>query len=130
MPVRQTLLSAALAAVFAAGCSDRAPEPEAVRPSVAAEDPARARVAALTSRAEAGDAAAQFDLGTHHYRGEGTPRDPAAAVQWWQKAADQGNPNAQANLGVAYAKGEGVSRDMGRAADLLQKAAAQGNPAA
>jgi TPR repeat protein len=44
-------------------------------------------------------------------RARGVPRDYAAAVGWFQKAAEQGNAEAQVSLGVMHAKGQGVPQD-------------------
>ena len=59
--------------------------------------------------------------------GEGVPKDPAKAVELFQKAAEQGNVDAQNNLGVMYYAGEGVPRDETKAKEWFKKAAAQGN---
>ncbi|MEY4908882.1 MAG: hypothetical protein RL260_2600 [Pseudomonadota bacterium] len=45
-----------------------------------------------------GDARAQRSLGLMHERGEGVPRDPAAAAEWYRKAVAQGLASAQYNL--------------------------------
>jgi hypothetical protein len=45
-----------------------------------------------------GDARAQRSLGLMHERGEGVPRDPAVAADWYRKAIAQGLASAQYNL--------------------------------
>jgi TPR repeat protein len=45
-----------------------------------------------------GDARAQRSLGLMHERGEGVPRDPAVAADWYRKAIAQGLTSAQYNL--------------------------------
>ena len=42
------------------------------------------------TRAEAGDAAAQFRLGVHNATGRGVEQDVTEAVRWYRLAADQG----------------------------------------
>jgi TPR repeat protein len=77
--------------------------------------------------ADAGDARAQFMMGTIHEQGLGVPKDLAAAAVWYRRAADGGNASAQYNLGVFYQFGKGVAKDPAEAARLLQMAAEQGH---
>src|SRR5262245_23852531 len=72
-------------------------------------------VAALSRRAESGDAAAQFELGVRYVNGKGVERDEVTAVAWIRKAADQGYLEAQFNLGLMYADGNGVAQDSAEA---------------
>lgn len=65
----------------------------------------------LGPRAEAGDAASQFLLGSLYFQGSGVERDLEAAVRWYRAAAEQGHPLAQHNLGNAYMNGDGVAVD-------------------
>ena len=55
----------------------------------------KAAIAALAKQASAGDAAAQFRLGTFYRLGLGTKRDDAAALEWISKSADAGNAQAR-----------------------------------
>ena len=57
-------------------------------------------LADLRSRAEQGDADAQFELGSMYYWGEGVPADNAESVRWYQLAAEQGHTRAQLILGL------------------------------
>jgi TPR repeat protein len=66
---------------------------------------------ALRARAEAGDIAAQIDLGNRYRSGQGVPKDDVQAVAWYRKAANQGSATAQYNLGVSYTAGRGVPQD-------------------
>lgn len=50
----------------------------------------------------------------------------AAAVSWYQKAAEARLPEANYNLGICYAEGRGVAQDYVVAFYLLQESAAQG----
>jgi len=62
-------------------------------------DPATAARTYLIPAADAGDTEAMNALGTLYQRGNGVPRDPAAAELFFRKAAMAGNVKAQANLG-------------------------------
>ena len=83
-------------------------------------------VPTLTAMAEAGNAAAQHNLGVMYDNGTGVAQDYAAAVSWYRKAADQGYAQAQYNLGVMHYNGQGVSQDYAAAAGWFRKAADQG----
>ena len=72
--------------------------------------------------ADAGQAAAQFDLGLLYAQGLGVKRDLAEAEQWYRKAADQGNAEAEFALGQMYSRGWGVPRDAADAMHWLQMA--------
>jgi TPR repeat protein len=58
--------------------------------------------------AEAGNAAAQNNLGIMFDLGKGTPRSDKLALFWFLKAARQGYAKAQYNMGRKYDNGEGV----------------------
>ena len=90
--------------------------------TVAAED-----LETLRKKAEAGDAAAQNNLGVAYHNGEGVPKDYAEAMKWCRKAAEQGYASAQNNLGVRYDNGEGVPEDYAEAVKWYRKAAEQGH---
>ncbi|KAL6047354.1 Sel1 domain protein repeat-containing protein [Balamuthia mandrillaris] len=60
------------------------------------------------------------------YNGRGVERDPAKAVEYWQRAAELGNAKAQNRLAICYKNGEGVEKDYFRAIPLYEKAAEQG----
>ena len=83
-------------------------------------------LARLRTRAEQGNAEAQFLFGELYDRGLGVLKDSARASQWYRKAAEQGNAQAQNNLGWMYHNGQGVPEDPAQAAAWLHKAAEQG----
>jgi lipoprotein NlpI len=57
------------------------------------------------TKAESGDAGAQFQLGSMYYSGTfGATKDISEAIKWYQKAYDQNYPNMQFPLASAYAK--------------------------
>jgi localization factor PodJL len=116
--------------------------PAKALPSTAASTPATPAAGPLTARAaptavgpienlvdqaEAGDAAAQFDLAVRYAEGGAGRRNYELAVQWYEKAAQQGLAVAEYRLGSLYEKGVGVGRDIQRAKDLYQRAAEKGN---
>ena len=63
-------------------------------------------------KAVAGDAAAQYSLGSKYYNGVGVPKDYAEAVKWFRKAAEQGLAFGQTSLGAMYGNGDGVPKDL------------------
>ncbi len=80
--------------------------------------------------AEAGDSAAQFDMGNRYLSGDGVIADEFEAARWFRKAADQDNNNAQYNLGVMYMTGKGVIADLNEAISWFRRAAELGDPPA
>ena len=77
--------------------------------------------------AEAGNAVAQFKLGSAYELGKGVTKDQVEAVKWYRKAAEQGNANAQFSLGTAYCNGKGLAMDDKEAVKWFRKAADQGH---
>ena len=73
----------------------------------------------LIERAEAGDAAAQNELG-FMYRNEGK-KFYEQAVEMFEKAAAQEDAESQYQLGEMYYCGEGVKQDYAKAFDLFMK---------
>jgi TPR repeat protein len=57
----------------------------------------------------------------------GVPKDPAAALQLFEKACDGGDGQSCAGAAVIYASGDGVPADLPRAAALLDKGCAAGS---
>ena len=58
-----------------------------------------------STRANAGDAAAQFNLALMYDFGRGVPQDDVKGAAWYRQAAEQGYAKAQYNLGFMYATG-------------------------
>lgn len=87
-------------------------------------------LASLRTRALAGEASGQFELGNAYYFGRGVPRDQVQSSRWYRKAADQGHPGAQLNLGNAFCRGEGLPRDPVEGYVWLILSAWNGHPAA
>ena len=78
----------------------------------------------LVQRAEAGDAAAQFEMAQALWSRLNT--DPAP-LEWLHKAALGGEPRAQMSLAVLYMEGDGVQQDPVQGYAWLLRAAAAGN---
>jgi hypothetical protein len=65
-----------------------------------------------------------------HFLGVGVPRDKAAGLAWYRKAADQGCAEAQCSLGLALYNGDGVPVDEAESVVWYRKAAEQGHAGA
>jgi TPR repeat protein len=76
------------------------------------------------------DLAAMRNLGMMLRKGQGTARDPQAAEEIYQRAAEAGLPTAQADLADMYLKGEAGPPSLERALPLLVAAAAANHPVA
>ena len=68
-------------------------------------------IAELRSKAEQGDADAQFNLGFMYFLGEAIPLDYKEAFRWYRASAVQGNSSAQGSLGAMYRAGLGLPQD-------------------
>ncbi|OLF60176.1 hypothetical protein BTN33_01105 [Aeromonas veronii] len=88
------------------------------------------KIAALIKQAEAGDATAQFQLGTKYNFGRDIEQSDSQAVKWYRKAALQGHSGAQCFLGVMYDTGRGVEQSDSKAVEWYHKAAEQGHAGA
>jgi hypothetical protein len=80
--------------------------------------------------AEAGDQAAQNNLGVLYRNGMGVPEDYTESLKWFRRSAEQGNPLAEYNLGLAYYYGWGVPEDKREALKWYMLSAQQGDAAA
>src|SRR5437762_9673145 len=60
--------------------------------------------------AEAGNAPAQYLLGSLYVEGNGVEHDDATAFMWFQRAANQGDAASQYIVGASYAGGRGVQK--------------------
>jgi len=79
------------------------------------------------SRAEKGNAAAQYSLAVCYEAGLGVTVNNELAIDWYRKAADQGNVSAQYTLAWHYMDGDGVPSDSTEAIRWYRKAAEQGH---
>ena len=84
----------------------------------------------IKTKAEDGDARAQFNLGRMYAEGRGVTKDEEEAFKWVRRAAEQGHTAAQNRLGIMYTQGRGVAKDEVEAVKWIRKAAEQGGPGA
>ena len=87
-----------------------------------------AAAASLRDSAAAGDAGAEFEFALRLSKA-GMARDPHAAAQWFEQAANRGLPIAEYRLATLYEKGVGVTRDLPAAMSWYAKAATAGQRA-
>jgi TPR repeat protein len=80
----------------------------------------------LLGDAERGDASAQFSLGLAYFNAKGGPDYVAAAMKWWNIAADQGNCDAKYSLGLVYGHGIGLPADYSESLKWFRRAAESG----
>src|SRR3970282_1368751 len=85
-----------------------------------------ADIKAIRKQAEAGDAKAQFNIGSMYENGSGVRQDYAEAAKWYRKAAERGDGEGQYNLGILNQNGWGVPQDDKEAVKWYRKAAVQG----
>lgn len=77
----------------------------------------------LITRADAGDAEAQFKVGVAYDFGQGAPRNTAEAIKWYTMAANGGHVEAQNSLGSALQ----AEKNFTEARSWYEKASAQGH---
>lgn len=115
---RRTLFVAVLLSAFGASLTTQAGELEQ-------------RFADTLRRAEAGDAAAMYNVGEMYELGMGTDSDRAESMVWYRLAADKGHPEGAYQIGYAYYWGKaGLDRDRRQAHAWFQRAAEAGSHAA
>lgn len=76
----------------------------------------------LRARAEKGDKAAQYDLGSRYSQGLGVDKNPAEAMKWLLMAAGQNYPLAQSDVAVLLINADRVAEGV----DWMTKAANNG----
>ena len=84
----------------------------------------------LWSSIDDDDIAAMRNVAMMERKGQGTKKDPKAAEQMFERAAEAGLPTAQADLADMLLKGEAGPPDPKRALPLLEAAAAANHPIA
>mgnify|MGYP001216136294 FL=1 len=84
--------------------------------------------AELLSRANAGDAEAQYLVAILMLEGKGGfQKSQAEAVKWLNRAAERGHADAQLQLGLAFKSGNGILQDFGEAKRWFAKGASRGH---
>ena len=79
-------------------------------------------IAALQKACEAGEQDGCAGLGLAAYRGEGAPKDTAAAVRLFDAACNANSLLGCTGLGIAYVDGTGVRKDTARGFTLHERA--------
>lgn len=80
--------------------------------------------------AAGGSGDAMAHIGHLYMNGWGVPRDPSAAVHWFERGVEKKSASAYVGLGYALLEGQGKARDVGHAGRLFTKAAEAGHPEA
>lgn len=106
--------------IILAGCGG--PKTGTERPPVVFPLPHPSSTNTVAIQAEAGDAKAQFALGTQLDNG----RNDVESAMWFLRAAEQGHREAQFNFACMLAGGQGVAVNPAEAAKWFRKAADQG----
>ena len=76
--------------------------------------------------ANAGNSAAELQIGNQYEVGEGIAKNLVEAVRWYTKSANAGNSIAQKNIGYMYENALGTAENWPLAAQWYQKSANQG----
>jgi TPR repeat protein len=92
--------------------------------------PPKAALENTQSKADGGDAEAQFSLGLKFASGGAMVLDYTKAAHWYLLAANQHHPLAQFNLGLMFADGQGVTQDHAKSLMWMRTAALQGDAGA
>lgn len=77
--------------------------------------------------ADLGSDQAQLKAAQALLAGKGVKKNPAQAVEYFQKSADAGNAEAQARLAMIYLQGKVVPKDREKALELTRKSIEQGH---
>ncbi len=77
------------------------------------------------SKAEAGDADAQYALAGLYAKGVGVTKNEAESVKLYRALAERNDPRGQSMLGVMLTNGRGVTADFAEAIKWFRKAAEQ-----
>lgn len=96
--------------------------------TVAVPEPAVSAATEAQQQASPGDpdARALYEQGQQLALGDGSRRDPAAAIDYYRRAAELGYAPAQYRLGAAYHYGEGIDKNPAQAVVWYRRAAEQG----
>lgn len=76
--------------------------------------------------ADAGEDAAEYNLGLMYEKGLGVEQDHAAALRWYRRGAQKGYAPSWYSLGLMYLNGHGVEQNPEEAKELLRKSAQKG----
>ena len=84
-------------------------------------------LASLQEKAEAGDAASQYELGKLYYTGTMVELDYEQSAKWFTLSAERGHAGGQERLGLSYLFGRGVEQSYEEALHYVSLSAGQGN---
>lgn len=73
-------------------------------------------------KARAGNAEAQYDVGSMYEKGNGVAKDTGKAFEWYLKAAKQNHDKAAFEVGFGYLRGVGVDKNYDKALKWLTTA--------
>ncbi len=108
--------------------TDARPAQPAAQPTTAADGlPAAIGSQRLRSAAQAGDAAAAYEIAMRFVEGRGVPANLEEAARWYERAASKGLAPAQFRYASMLEKGQGVRKDLAAARKLYVAAAGKGN---
>lgn len=89
---------------------------------------ASAELRDLARKAIAGDANAEYEIGTVFARGTEVPQNYGHAAYWYRRAADRGKADAAYSFGSLWEQGLGVPRDAREAMNWFRRASVTGKP--
>src|ERR1019366_5583398 len=122
---RDTILLSALVLLTSISCCTVIARAQASLPGKPMGDMSTSE---LTKRADAGDPAAQNELGVRYGLGFDVPKDPERAIEWFKKAASQGYGKARFNLAAAYFNDAGARENQSVAFQWFLLAEEVGDP--
>ncbi len=107
--------------------ADARPTQPAAQPTTADGLPAAIGSQRLRNAAQAGDAAAAYEVAMRFVEGRGVPANLEEAARWYERAASKGLGPAQYRYASMLEKGQGVRKDLAAAHKLYVAAADKGN---
>ena len=107
--------------------ADARPKPPAAQPVAADGLPAAIGSPRLRNAAQAGDAAAAYEVAMRFVEGRGVPANLEEAARWYERAASKGLVPAQFRYASMLEKGQGVKKDLAAARKLYVVAAGKGH---
>ncbi len=125
-PVQKSDVTGSIARAPADAPPNKQPAPPA---QAAAADglPAAIGSVRLRNAAQAGDAAASYEVAMRFVEGRGVPANLEEAARWYERAASKGLAPAQFRYASMLEKGQGVKKDLTAAHKLYVAAASKGN---
>ena len=107
--------------------ADAPPNKQPAQAAAADGLPAAIGSVRLRNAAQAGDAAASYEVAMRFVEGRGVPANLEEAARWYERAASKGLAPAQFRYASMLEKGQGVKKDLTAAHKLYVAAASKGN---